>query len=191
MRQTYYPAHEANLLPPQWCTLWWPIALQCHGQSTRPFPNCQGCPYWRAWCDDASLLRVELEEIHLENAQIPLVTQESQNGKHFQDQFWHLRSVSTLLWRLSYFIYSIHTHVLGLSQLQDLIKNCHFEVTLSQNGSMATMATTQMAAVASHHANNPPALVGRPLVLPTDLGEPPTDQQRRMWWHFAAQGVSG
>jgi hypothetical protein len=106
--------------------------------------------------------KLESAALLLEMSQIPVVTQESHNGKYFHNQLWHPWLISALILRpLSYFIYSIHTHLLGLSQLQDLITNHNFEVTLSPNGSIVTMATTPMAAMASHITINPPASVGQ------------------------------
>jgi hypothetical protein len=77
---------------------------------------------------------------------------------------------------ISYFIYLLHNHPSAKNQVQDLVENSQFEVTLSQNWSIATMGTTVMVATASHVANNPPASVGSPIVVPTYLGEPPTTE---------------
>jgi hypothetical protein len=124
-----------------------------------------------------------LAELLLEISQIPVVNQESQNGKYFHNQLWHPRSISALILQLlSYFVYLIlHTHLSGLSQLQDFFKNPHFEFILSPNGSIATMATMLVADMASHVANNPPALAGRTMVLPS------TDQQRHLILHVMAK----
>jgi superfamily II DNA helicase RecQ len=49
------------------------------------------------------------------------------------------------------------------------------------------MRTTVTVATASHVANNPPASVGSPIVLPAYLGEPPTARQRQLIVHVMAK----
>jgi hypothetical protein len=121
-------------------------------------------------------------------AKIPVVSQEYHNGTYFHSRLWKLWSISTLiLSSISCFTYSLHTRPSGLSPLQELAENQHFEDTLPPNGYPATMVTTPAAAMASHIANNPPALVGRPMVLPTSIGQPPTNQQRHLIHRVMAQ----
>jgi hypothetical protein len=55
-----------------------------------------------------------LQEIYLENIQIPLATQEYQNGKYFHNQLRLLFTFNGLtLWPLPSLIYSLHTDVSG------------------------------------------------------------------------------
>jgi superfamily II DNA helicase RecQ len=50
-----------------------------------------------------------------------------------------------------------------------------------------TMVSTLTSDMASHGANNPPGLVGRPMELPTGLREPPTDRERQLILHVMAK----
>jgi hypothetical protein len=54
--------------------------------------------------------KLESVESLLEMAQIPVVTQESQNANYFHNRLWHLQLISKLiLWPLSY-LYLFDTH---------------------------------------------------------------------------------
>jgi hypothetical protein len=99
-----------------------------------------------------------------------------------------LGSIWTLILpSISSFTYPLRTRPSSLNQLQDLAENRPFEVPLPPNGYPATMATPTTAAIASQVANNPPASVGRPMVLPTTIGQPPTGRQRHLIHHVMAK----
>jgi hypothetical protein len=119
-------------------------APQRHGQSTKPLVHRSRCPYYSLGHDVmVPHVRPQLEsaELLLKILNIPVVTQDYENGKSFiHNRLWHLRSLSTLiLSSISYFIYSLHTDVSDYIEINDPIKIPPSIGTLLPNGQIMTM----------------------------------------------------
>jgi hypothetical protein len=129
--------------------------------------------------------KLDLAQLLLRMSEIPVVTQNTQQGEFFRNRL-ELLFVSTRLALLtySYFFYSFYAHTLAFIELDNLGEISLLPPSTQQPVSLTTVAPLPTANTAPNDPGIAPSLSPIAIDLTNDFGppltarEPPTDRQR-------------